>query len=108
MTDKKRRVFVVDDEPNNLKLMNQILQDHYQMAFASSGIKVLEVVEKVQPSLILLDIMMPEMDGYEVCRKLKKNKRTSDIPIIFITAKSQTEDETKGLGFGAVDYRAYA
>jgi serine phosphatase RsbU (regulator of sigma subunit) len=104
MTDEGWRVLVVDDEPNNLKLMRQILSEDYRLAFAPSGSTALDIVEKVRPDLILLDIMMPEMDGYEVCRRLKADPCTRDIPVIFVTAKSEASDETTGFDTGAVDY----
>ncbi|MDM8522700.1 adenylate/guanylate cyclase domain-containing protein [Desulfococcaceae bacterium HSG8] len=104
MTEKKHRVLVVDDEPNNLKLMKNILQDQYQMAFATNGEMAMNVVGEIRPSIILLDIMMPEINGYEVCRQLKANPDLRDIPVIFITAKGGVEDEAKGFELGAVDY----
>jgi len=104
MDTKKWKVLVVDDEPNNLRLMMHILRDSYQLAFASSGEEALEAVLKSEPELILLDIMMPEMDGYEVCEILKADETTRDIPIIFITAMNDVKDETKGFALGAVDY----
>ncbi|MDM8544080.1 adenylate/guanylate cyclase domain-containing protein [Desulfococcaceae bacterium HSG9] len=104
MDAKKWKILVVDDEPNNLQLMMQILQDRYQLAFASSGEEALEAVLKSEPALILLDIMMPGMNGYEVCKILKADEKTCDIPIIFITAMGEVENETKGLELGAVDY----
>lgn len=106
MTDKRWRILVVDDEPNNLQLMMQILNDYYQLAFAANGSKALEIAQKLETDLILLDIMMPDMDGYEVCKKLKAEERTRHIPVIFITARDDVEDETKGLELGAIDYIA--
>ncbi len=104
--DKNNRelLLIVDDEPNNLQLMQQTLHERYQLAFATNGIRALRIVKKMQPNLILLDIMMPEMDGYEVCEYLKTDENTKDIPIIFITAMSDVEDETRGLRLGAADY----
>lgn len=104
--DNKGRLLVVDDEANNLQLIQQTLQERYQLAFATNGVRALKIVEKIQPDLILLDIMMPEMDGYEVCRHLKADEKTKDIPIIFITAMSDVKNEAKGLKLGAVDYIA--
>ncbi|MDM8525848.1 hybrid sensor histidine kinase/response regulator, partial [Desulfococcaceae bacterium HSG8] len=104
MADIKYRVLVVDDEPDNLHLMKKILQDRYRMAFATNGVRALNGVRRTRPDLILLDIMMPEMDGYETCRRLKEDEETRDIPVIFVTAKGKVHDETKGLELGAVDY----
>ena len=104
MVTDQSRVLVVDDEPNNLQLMRQVLSGHYNLAFATNGKKALEIVNTVKPDLILLDIMMPKMDGYEVCNCLKNDPQTSDIPIIFVTAKAEESDETKGFKLGAVDY----
>ncbi len=98
----KWRVLVVDDEPINLQIMQQVLQDYYQLAFVKSGDKAIEVARKMQPDLILLDIVMPEMDGYEVFRILRRDEKTKDIPVIFVT--SMGESEAKGLALGAVDY----
>ena len=104
MKNHKWRVLIVDDEPNNLKLLGQILQDKYQLSFATDGKKALDAVRTLKPDIILLDIMMPEMDGYETCRRLKADPETSTIPIIFITAMGEIEDEHRGFEVGAVDY----
>ena len=104
MEGSKWKVLVVDDEPNNLKLLREILQDQYQLSFATDGAKALDVSWKVKPDIILLDIMMPEMDGYETCRRLKTDPETSKIPVIFITALGETEDERRGFEVGGVDY----
>jgi len=98
-------VLVVDDTPENLELMVGLLQDDYRVLVANSGDRALRLAQAEQPpDLILLDIMMPGMDGYEACRHLKADSRTHDIPVIFLTAKSEVEDETHGLSLGAVDY----
>lgn len=104
MEAHKWRVLVVDDEPNNLQLMRHILSGDYQLSFAINGINALEVARKILPDIILMDIMMPQMDGYEACKKLKADKSTADIPVIFITAMSDTEDESRGFEVGGVDY----
>lgn len=104
MDNKEYRIVVVDDEPNNLQLIQQTLQEQYQLSFANRGARALEVISKITPDLILLDIMMPEMDGYEVCRRLKVDDKTKDIPVIFISAMGDAGDETKGFELGAVDY----
>ena len=104
MPDVKWTVLVVDDEPNNLRLLKQILSDRYQLVFATSGVKALEVVEKIVPDLILLDVMMPGMDGYKTCRRLKADPRTAKVPVIFVTAMREDRDESRGFEAGAVDY----
>lgn len=104
MADRKV-VLIVDDTPANLSLLNNILKDTYRTKIATSGKKALEIAfSDTPPDIVLLDIMMPEMDGYEVCEKLKENELTADIPVVFLTAKAAIEDETKGLSLGAVDY----
>jgi sigma-B regulation protein RsbU (phosphoserine phosphatase) len=105
MFESKPSILVVDDTPANLTLMTGLLQDDYQVRAATSGEKALKIAcSENPPDLILLDIMMPEMDGHEVCRRLKADEKTQDIPIIFLTAMSEAEDEEKGLKLGAVDY----
>ena len=101
----KPTVLVVDDTAENLTLMSFLLKDLYKVKVANSGEKALRIAQhQPQPDLILLDIMMPEMDGYEVCRRLRQEATTRDIPIIFLTAKASVEDEEFGLKLGAVDY----
>lgn len=98
-------ILVVDDTPANLSLMTGILQDYYQVKAATSGEKALKIASSANPpDLILLDIMMPEMDGYQVCRHLKSDSHTREIPVIFLTAMSEVQDEALGLELGAVDY----
>ena len=98
-------ILVVDDTPANLSLMTGLLRDEYKVKAAIDGEKALRIAQAVPPpDLILLDIMMPGMDGYEVCRLLKADPATRDIPVIFLTAKSGVEDEKMGLDLGAVDY----
>ena len=99
-----KKILIVDDEPNNLQLLRQILKTDYLLTFAKNGQDALEAAEKHRPDLILLDIMMPIMDGYEACRRLKKNPVTAKIPVIFITAMGETEDESRGFDVGGVDY----
>lgn len=101
---KNGSVLIVDDQPNNIKVISTLLSVKYKIAIANSGEKTLRVLEKFVPDLILLDIMMPEMDGFEVCKKLKSNAKTKDIPIVFLTAKDSKEDVIKGFELGAVDY----
>ena len=98
------KILIVDDEPNNLKLLQQILKERYQLIFANSGEKALAAAEAHHPDLILLDIMMPGMSGYQVCEALKGDEKTEDIPVVFVTAMGEQEDETKGFDVGAVDY----
>ena len=98
-------ILVVDDTPANLSLMTGLLRDEYKVKAAIDGEKALRIAQaSPPPDLILLDIMMPGMDGYEVCRRLKADPATRDIPVIFLTAKSGIEDEKMGLDLGAVDY----
>ncbi|MGJ8645662.1 MAG: HD domain-containing phosphohydrolase [Marinomonas colpomeniae] len=98
------RILLVDDEPTNLRILRHILQDHYTLSFAKSGQAALELVEKEETDLILLDVMMPNMTGIEVCQKLKQNPATKEIPVIFVTALRDAGDEEKGFEIGAVDY----
>jgi len=100
----KQSVLIVDDEPTNLRVLNQILNDTYKLIFAKSGQEALRLIEKERPDLILLDVMMPGLTGYEVCEYLKQKEQFKAIPIIFITALSDPDDEAKGLNLGAVDY----
>ncbi|MGE0084540.1 MAG: response regulator [Desulfococcaceae bacterium] len=98
-------VLIVDDNPKNLQVLGTVLkQAGYQIVVAQTGIQALKAVQKIVPDLILLDIMMPEMDGFETCRKLKNMQITKDIPIIFLTARTETEDVIRGFESGAVDY----
>ena len=102
---EKPTILVVDDTPENLTMMSFLLKELYKVKVANHGQKALRIaVSEPQPDLILLDIMMPEMDGYEICRQLRQDPQTRNIPIIFLTAKSSVEDEEFGLGLGAVDY----
>lgn len=102
---EKATILVVDDTPDNLMLISTLLKKFYKVKVANSGEKALKIVEsEFPPDLILLDIMMPEMDGYEVCKRLKANDKTKDIPVIFLTSKSDANHETKGFELGAVDY----
>lgn len=97
-------VLVVDDTAENIDVLKGVLKDEYSVKAAISGKMALKVAEKTQPDIILLDIMMPEMDGYEVCIKLRENPLTRHIPVIFVTARDQEIDEVKGFDAGAVDY----
>jgi putative two-component system response regulator len=97
-------ILAVDDEASNLQLLRQILQDHYRLAYAKDGARALELAAQERPDLILLDVMMPGMTGYAVCRTLKADPATSAIPVIFVTALTDTSDEVVGFDAGAVDY----
>jgi putative two-component system response regulator len=107
MSDSKEKptILVVDDTPDNIDVLSGVLRSKYKVKAALNGEKAIRIANKEpQPSMILLDIMMPGMDGYEVCQKLKETPSTAKIPVIFITAKSEDKDEKKGLDLGAVDY----
>jgi len=104
---EKATILVVDDAPDGLMLVNGILKDQYRVKVANRGEKALSIaLSDTPPDLILLDVMMPEMNGYEVCERLKADPRGQGIPVIFLTAKTDLEDEEKGLKLGAVDYIA--
>ncbi len=102
--DAKLTVLVVDDSPENIDILHEILHGKYTILFALNGKRALSMAEEARPDIILLDVMMPEMDGFEVCRRLKNNPLTNDIPVIFITANNQPVDEELGIKLGAVDY----
>lgn len=106
MSDQTKQVILlVDDVPKNLQILgNALKSDDLTVAFATNGKKALEYVQKKQPDLILLDIMMPDMDGYEVCKRIKEDTQTMHIPIIFITAMSDADDEYRGFELGGADY----
>ena len=99
------KILVVDDVVQNIEILLQTLkQKNYQISFSNNGVKALELVPKFLPDLILLDIMMPEMGGIETCRRLKADEVTRDIPVIFITAKTEIDDVVRGFEVGGVDY----
>ena len=101
----KPTILLVDDNPDNIEVLRGILRSDYRVTVALNGKKTLQIAQGGhKPDMILLDIMMPEMDGYEVCRQLKADPRTAMIPVIFVTAKGEIEDEKKGFELGAVDY----
>ncbi len=111
MNDQKKaeasnwRILLVDDTPANLAVLKETLTpEGYKLAFANTGEKALEITAQIDPDLILLDVMMPGIDGYETCTRLKQDEKTKDIPIIFITAKKETEDVVNGFKVGGIDY----
>jgi diguanylate cyclase (GGDEF)-like protein len=104
MDIKKQSVLIVDDMVSNIEILSGVLGTEYEVLFATSGKDALDVVYDQAPDLILLDVIMPDMDGYEVCAKLKADEKTRDIPVIFVTAMDQEEDESKGLNAGVIDY----
>lgn len=104
LLDQPKKILIVDDEPTNLRVLRQVLINDYRLAFAKSGDEALALVNKEKPDLILLDVMMPGMTGFEVCERLKADPITSAIPVIFVTALKDEIDETTGFAAGAVDY----
>ncbi|UTH75233.1 two-component system response regulator [Chromobacterium sp. IIBBL 290-4] len=102
--DNRPTILVVDDTPDNLSLMSGLLRESYRVKVAPNGPRALQIVESSPPDLILLDVMMPDMDGYEVMRRLRATRPDFDIPVLFLTAKHEVEDETTGLDLGAMDY----
>lgn len=103
-TDFSITILVVDDEATNLSVLRQILKQHYRLLFAKSPEKALELAETELPDLILLDVMMPQMNGYQVCEQLKQNSLTQHIPVIFVSALSDAAEEAQGFAVGGVDY----
>ncbi|TGK03787.1 two-component system response regulator [Leptospira semungkisensis] len=104
LVDVRPKILIVDDEATNLQVLRQILQDEYSLLFAKDGAKAIELAILEKPNLILLDVMMPGMSGHETCKKLRVDPATSRIPVIFVTAMAEEEDETDGFESGAVDY----
>jgi putative two-component system response regulator len=101
---EKQSLLLVDDEPTNLRVLRTVLQEQYRLLFAKSGEEALQLLEKEHADLILLDVMMPGLTGFDVCARLKANPLTCAIPVIFVTALKDEMDETKGFEVGAVDY----
>jgi signal transduction histidine kinase len=101
---KRQTVMIVDDTPTNIELLSESLGDDYELIFATSGGDALDLIQADKPDLLLLDVMMPGMDGYQLCTLLKGDPTTRDIPVIFVTAMCQEEDEIRGLEMGAIDY----
>lgn len=102
--DEQSAILIVDDVPGNIKMLAEILRGEYKILAATGGATALETVKSQKVDLVLLDAMMPDMDGYEVCRRLKADSETAEIPVIFVTARDEAMDETRGLKLGAVDY----
>lgn len=105
MGSKKKLILIVDDNPENIKVLGNLLKNNgYEVGASSDGNKAFEFIKNEIPDLILLDVMMPGMNGFEVCEELKSNVQTRHIPVIFLTAKTSTEDIVKGFKVGGVDY----
>jgi putative two-component system response regulator len=102
--DTRPRLLVVDDEPTNLQVLRHVLDKDYRLLFATDGTRALQLARQQQPRLVLLDVMMPGMDGYAVCAALKADPATAAIPVIFVTALTDAADETRGFDAGGVDY----
>lgn len=102
--DKLWKILIVDDQSHNLWLLRDILHDVYNLCFAKSGREALDAARRHRPDLVLLDVMMPEMNGYEVCRRLKEDPELAHVPVIFVTALGEIDDETAGFAAGGVDY----
>ncbi|MSM39537.1 MAG: diguanylate cyclase [Geobacter sp.] len=100
----QQKILIVDDAIINIQVLNELLKGEYRVFFATRGSEALDIATTALPDLIMLDIMMPDMDGYDICRKLKADPLLKEIPVIFITAMSQEQDEVLGLELGAVDY----
>ncbi|HEX8404332.1 MAG TPA: response regulator, partial [Duganella sp.] len=103
-TQDRATILIVDDTPDNLTLIAGLLKDHYNTKVATNGATALQIVASSKVDLILLDVMMPDMDGFETCRRLKADPANSAIPVLFLTAKGQAEDEVMGHKAGGVDF----
>jgi CheY-like chemotaxis protein len=102
---RKKRILVVDDEPQNIIVMREILKSHYTVIAATDGVRALSLAQSAMPpDLIMIDIMMPGIDGYEVLRGLRTNPRTSGVPVVFVTAKDEIDDKITGYELGCSDY----
>ncbi|MCE5328642.1 MAG: response regulator [Planctomycetaceae bacterium] len=107
LPDPANRILIVEDAPANIQALTAILKEQgYQISVATNGRQALHVIEKIHPDLVLMDVVMPEMDGYEACRQIKASPLWKDLPIIFLTAKTETPDIVRGFELGAVDYVA--
>lgn len=101
---KKKKMLAVDDNPNNNAIVEELFGDHYDLRTAMTGEDALQIAQDFQPDIVLLDIMMPGMDGYEVCRRLREQPALADIKILMVTAKGALEDRVKGYEVGANDF----
>jgi len=99
-----KKILMVDDVSTNIKCANEVLKDKYQLITARSGQVALKLLEETKPDLIILDINMPDMDGYELLEIIKGKEEFADVPVVFLTAENDEESEAKGLRLGAVDY----
>jgi len=106
LATSRQRLLIVDDQPANVRVMAEALRDRYELFFATSGTRALEIAAGGGIELVLLDVVMPDLDGFEVCRRLKSDERTSRIPVIFVTALEEVDDEARGFDVGGVDYIA--
>ncbi len=105
VSNNKATILIVDDAPENIDVLTSILKNNYKVKAALNGRKAIEIASaEKKPDLILLDVLMPDIDGYDVCKQLKESAETAHIPIVFVTAKSEIKDEEKGFSLGAVDY----
>ncbi len=104
MTTNLPIVLIVDDSPESIDVLREVLTPEYRVFVAINGAKAIEIAPNVKPDIILLDVMMPEIDGYETCKRLKALRETADVPIIFVTTLNETDSQLKGLELGAVDY----
>jgi putative two-component system response regulator len=101
---EKSRILIVDDEPGNIKILSSLLAGDYALSVATSGSQALQIAKVQIPDIVLLDMVMPEMDGIQVCQALKEDETTKNIPVIFVTSMNDTANEERGLDAGAVDY----
>ena len=102
--ESRHRLLIVDDQPANVRVMAEALRDRYDLYFATTGARALEIASSSDIELVLLDVVMPDVDGFEVCRRLKSDERTNRIPVIFVTAREEISDEARGFDVGGVDY----
>lgn len=100
----KPKILVVDDQPINIRVIHGLFKSQFDVIMAMNGEQALSQAEQHRPDLIILDVMMPDMDGYEVCRRLKANPSTSAIPVVFVTAHNEPADQIQGIALGAIDF----